>query len=176
MAAVYGIIKNHSGSILVDSELGKGTAVRIYLPAVEAQLEQPRAAKIDTTSATGTILVIEDEDVVIDVIGPMLERLGYRMLLAKTGREAIDIAKGYDGDVDLAILDIVLPDMGGKQVYPLIMEARPSLKVIVCSGYAVYGPAQEILDAGAEDFIQKPFSLQTLSQKLKEVLRGQTIH
>ena len=106
----------------------------------------------------------------------MLERLGYSMLVAKTGKEAVDIAKTFEGDIDLAILDIVLPDMGGKDVFPLIMEARPNLKVIVCSGYAVEGPAQEILDAGAQDFIQKPFSLETLSKKLKGVLRGQTIH
>jgi PAS domain S-box-containing protein len=176
MAAAYGIIKNHGGAISVDSELGKGTAVRIYLPAVAVHVEHEKETKTEVAAGTGTILVIEDEDVVIDVISRMLEMLGYRMLLAKSGKAAVDIARGYDGDIDLAILDIVLPDMGGKQVYPLVMEARPSLKVIVCSGYAVDGPAQEILNAGAQDFIQKPFSFETLSEKLKEVLRGQIHH
>jgi CheY-like chemotaxis protein len=118
---------------------------------------------------TGTILVIEDEDIVIDVICAMLERLGYSILLAETGREAVNIAKTFDGDIDLAIL---LPDLAAKEVYREIMEARPNLKVIVCSGYAIDGPPQEILDAGAQDFIQKPFSLATLSEKLKEVLEG----
>ena len=94
-------------------------------------------------------------------------------MLAKTGKEAVNIARTFDGDIDLAILDIVLPDMRGEQVYPLIVEARPNLKVIVCSGYTIDGPAQEILDAGAQAFIQKPFSLERLSNKLKEVLGGQ---
>ena len=174
MAAAHGIIKNHSGWILIDSELGKGTVVRIYLPAVAVQVKQSKETRSELVAGTGTILVIEDEDVVIDVIGPMLERLGYSMLAAKTGTEAVDIAKTFEGGIDLAILDIVLPDMGGTEVYPLIMEARPDMKVIVCSGYAVDGPAQEILDAGAQDFIQKPFSLETLSERLKGVLRGQT--
>jgi len=102
----------------------------------------------------------------------MVERLGYRVLLARTGKEAVSIAKGFDADIDLAILDILLPDLPAKEVYTDIMEARPNLKVVVCSGYAIDGPPQEIMDAGAQDFIQKPFSYATLSEKLKEVLEG----
>ena len=173
MAAAYGIIKNHGGWISLDSELGKGTVVRIYLPAVEFHIERANETKTETTSGFGTILVIEDEKVVIDVICTMLDMLGYRILLAKTGSHAVEIVRTREGDIDLAILDIVLPDMGGKDVYHLIMEARPNLKVIVSSGYSLDGPAQEILDAGAQAFIQKPFSLETLSKKLKEVLGGQ---
>jgi len=88
--------------------------------------------------------------------------------------EAVEIAKTFGGDIDLAILDIVLPDMDGNRLYPLIMETRPNLKVIVCSGYSINGPAQEILDAGAQDFIQKPFSLEKLSKKLRKVLTATT--
>jgi len=170
MAAASGIIRNHGGLILLDSELGKGTVVRIYLPAVQAQVEQPEEAKPGVTTGNETILVIEDDDDVIDVIRTTLERLGYRVLVAKTGTEAAEIARSFDGEIDLAILDIVLPDMLGNRVYPLIMEARPNLKVIVCSGYAVNGPGQEVLDAGAQDFVQKPFLLETLSEKVKKAL------
>jgi len=176
MAAVYGIIKNHGGLILVDSELGKGTAVRIYLPTVEIRAEQAKKAKIEMAATTGTILVIEDEDVVIDAIRPILDSLGFRMLVAKTGKEAVDVVKTFDWDIDLVLLDMGLPDMRGKDVFSLIIGARPSLKVIVCSEYAVDSPAQEILDAGAQDFIQKPYSFETLSEKLKEVLKGQIIY
>ena len=199
MAAVHGIVTNHDGWTSVDSELGKGTVVRIYLPAiasarppsaltqanagraqarraglpaVKVQVKEEEKPKIEPAKGTGTILVIEDEDVVIDVILAMLKRLGYRILLAKTGKKAVNIAKTFDGDIDLAILDIVLPDLAGKEVYRHIMEARPNLKVIVCSGYAIDGPPQEILDEGAQDFIQKPFFYATLSEKLKEVLEG----
>ena len=172
MAAVYGIVRNHGGWISVDSELGKGTVVYIYLPAIKVQMKEEEKPKIEPAKSTGTILVIEDEDVVTDVALAMLEKLGYHVLLAKTGAEAVNLAKSFDGIIDLAILDIVLPDLAAKEVYRHIMEARPDLKVIVCSGYAIDGPPQEILDAGAQDFIQKPFSYATLSEKLKEVLEG----
>ena len=172
MAAVYGIVKNHDGWIYVDSALGKGTVVQIYLPAIEIEVEKPKKAEVQITTGSGTILMIEDEDVVIEVTQAMLEWLGYRVMVAKTGKDAIHIAETFDGQIDLALLDIKLPDMEGGKVYPLIMKARPDLKVIVFSGYSIEGPAQDILDAGAQDFIQKPFSLATLSEKLKKALEG----
>jgi len=172
MAAVYGIVKNHDGWIYVDSELGKGTTVQIYLPVSEITVEEPKKAEVEVVRGSGTILMIEDEDVVIEVTQAMLEWLGYRVMVAKTGKDAIHITKTFDGQIDLALLDIKLPDMEGGKVYPHIMEARPDLKVIVFSGFAIEGPARKILDAGAQDFIQKPFSLATLSEKLKEVLEG----
>ncbi|MFH1242699.1 MAG: response regulator [Pseudomonadota bacterium] len=177
MPAVYGIVKNHDGWIYVDSELGKGTTVRIYLPAISAGSREGEKAvtqpEVELGIGEGTILVIEDEEVVIEVTQTMLERLGYRVMVARTGKAAIHIAETFDGQIDLALLDIKLPDMEGGKVYPLIMKARPDLKVIVFSGFAIEGPAREILDAGAQDFIQKPFSLATLSEKVKEVLEGQ---
>jgi len=172
MAAVYGIVMNHDGWISVDSELGRGTVVQIYLPAIEVEIEEPREAEAELGTGSGTVLMIEDEDVVIEVTQAMLERLGYRVMVVKTGRDAVHIAETFDGDIDLALLDIKLPDMEGGKVYPLIIKARPDLKVIVFSGYAIDGPARKILDAGAQDFIQKPFSLATLSEKFKDVLEG----
>jgi two-component system cell cycle sensor histidine kinase/response regulator CckA len=172
MAAAYGIVKNHDGWIFVDSELDKGTAVRIYLPAVEVKVRKEEKSKIQPVKDTGTILIIEDEDVVIEATQMMLERLGYRVMVARTGKDAIYITETFDGDIDLALLDIKLPDMDGGKVYPLIMKARPNLKVIVFSGFAIDGPAREILDAGAQAFIQKPFQISTLAEKLEEVLGG----
>jgi len=175
MASVYGIVKNHGGAITVDSELGKGTVVKIYLPAIEAKEAKEKVvleAKVGLVGGKGTILVIEDEEPLLKMNRQILERLGYRVLEAMTGEEAVELAKTFDGQIDLALLDIKLPDIPGDKVYPLIMEARPNLKVIVCSGYAIDGPAQEILDAGAEGFVQKPFLISTLADKLKEVLEG----
>ncbi|MBW1868587.1 MAG: response regulator [Deltaproteobacteria bacterium] len=174
MAAVYGIIKNHDGAIIVDSEPGKGTVVRIYLPAISVESKQEAKAvkqpETEIAMGEGTILIIEDEETLVDLFREILERLGYRVLLARTGKEAVELAKTFDGQIDLALLDIKLPDMDGGRVYPLIMEARPDLKVIVCSGYSIHGPAQDILDAGAEGFIQKPFLIRPFAEKLKEVL------
>jgi len=173
MAAVYGIIRNHSGWIGVESEADKGTSVTIYLPAAEDKEEKSKEklkTPKKTTDIAGTILVIEDEEGVMNVIRSILERLGHRVLEAKTGNEAAEIAKTFDGDIDLALLDIKLPDISGDRLYPIIMEVRPDLKVIVCSGYSIDGPAQKILDAGAQDFIQKPFSVTAMADKLKKVL------
>ena len=180
MSAAYGIVTNHDGSMSVDSEPGKGTTVSIYLPALETREEVEEELKerivsaplIDLPAGEGTVLVIEDEEPLVKMFRKILERLGYRVLLARTGEEAVEMAKTFDGRIDLALLDIKLPDMSGNQIYPLIMEARPNLKVVVCSGYSIDGPAQEILDAGAQAFIQKPFFISTLAEKLKEVLGG----
>jgi len=125
---------------------------------------------VELATGEGTVLMIEDQDVVIEVTQVMLEKLGYRVMVAKTGKDAVHITETFDGQIDLALLDIKLPDMEGGKVYPLIMQARPDLKVIVFSGYSIDGPARGILDAGAQDFIQKPFSLAALSEKLKKVL------
>ena len=175
MAAAFGIVKNHNGWISVDSELGKGTIVKIYLPAVEAPVKKDAKPKPKTEwiKGEGTILVIDDEDPVINVSRAMLERMGYRVLEAKTGQEAIDVVKNFDGEIELAMLDILLPGIGGESIYPLLMKARPNLKVIVFTGYSIKGPAQNILNAGAEGFIQKPFSMSELSEKLKKILGGE---
>ena len=176
MAAVYGIIKSHNGWIYVDSELRKGTVVHIYLPAIEAKEEVKKEVgpkpSGELATGEGTILVIEDEEPLVMMFRQILERLGYRVLVAMTGKDAIELAKTFDGQIDLALLDINLPDMEGGRVYPLIMEARPDLKVIVWSGYSILGPAQAILDAGAEGFIQKLFFIAPFAEKLKEVLEG----
>jgi len=177
MAAVYGIVKNHDGCIHVDSELGKGTGVQIHIPAIRVGVkgqepEEVKEPERQLAMGDGTILVIEDEAVLLEINREILERLGYRVLEAKTGRESVDMARTFDGQIDLALLDIKLPDMSGNQVYPLIMEARPDLKVVVCSGYSIDGPARKILDAGAEGFIQKPFLIAALAEKLKAVLEG----
>jgi len=175
LAAAYGIVKNHNGWISVGSELGKGTVVKIYLPAAEAPVKETAKSKpkAELTRGQGTILVIEDEELVMKVTREILEKLGYRVLEAKTGQEAIDVVKTFDGDIDLAMLDILLPDTSGDIIYPLLMKVRPNLKVIVFSGYSIDGPAQKILNAGAEDFIQKPFTILDLSEKLKKILGGE---
>lgn len=118
------------------------------------------------------ILLIEDEDHVMRIIQALLERMGYHVLNAMTGQEAVNITQSFDGDIGLAFLDISLPDMEGKTLYPLICKARPNLKVIVCSGYSLDGPVREILEAGADDFIQKPFTKAMLSEKLDKLLNN----
>jgi PAS domain S-box-containing protein len=171
LAAAYGIVKNHGGWISIDSRPNYGTRVCIYLPAViEVGEKKTQRWLRKPVEGTGTILLIEDELAVIEILRKLLERLGYKVIEAKTGKEAIRLVREYDGDINLAILDVFLPDMNGNKVYALLKEYNPDLKVIVCSGYSIEGPAQEILDAGAHGFIQKPFTIEELSEKLNELL------
>lgn len=169
MAAVYGIVRNHDGWISVDSELGRGTTVHILLPATD-QSPKPTRFATEAVRGAGNILVVEDEDMVMDVSCAMLERLGYNTLGAKNGKEAIDITMSNKKGIHLALLDMGLPDMGGDKLYYRIKKISPEMKVIVCSGYTMDDPIREIINAGASGFIQKPYSLSTLSSKIGEAL------
>jgi len=142
------------------------------LPAVETSAQKETKPEPEWIKGTGTILVIEDEEPVMDVSRMILERLGFRVLEAETCQKAVETAKTFEGRIDLALLDILMPDMSGSEVYPFLKKARPDLKVLVFSGYSIDGPARELLDAGADDFIQKPFTIAELSEKLKKVLGG----
>jgi len=170
MAAAYGIVRNHGGFISIDSTLDKGSTVRIWLPSIQ----EPPIQKTDRAAATDlakkTILVVEDERMISEMIGVFLERLGHTVLTAETGKEAVNSSQSFGGPIDLVLLDILLPDMNGQAVYSVIKEFRPDTKVIVMSGYSQDGPAQEILDQGAQDFLQKPFTMKELSEKLRSVL------
>lgn len=172
MSAVLGIIQNHHGSLSVESAPEKGTTLNIFFPLTNPAGSKPPRTEVGIVHGTGTVLLIEDEDTVIDVTLRVLEKLGYHVLVAKTGKQAEEIARTYSGDIDLAILDIALPDIPGNNLYPIIKKSRPHMKVLVYSGYSIDGPAQEILNAGAEDFIQKPFTIEKLSRKVKTILEG----
>jgi two-component system, cell cycle sensor histidine kinase and response regulator CckA len=172
MAAVYGIVKNHGGLISVDSQAGKGTKVSIFLPVVKPRGAQNEKEEVKKKKPAGTLLLIDDEPMVLEVNRAIIEGLGYNVLASNTGNHALDIAASHEGPIDLAILDIVLPDIEARELYGRLMEARPDLKVIVCSGYSVDGPAQEILDKGAKGFLQKPFTLKKLSDTLKRAVES----
>ena len=114
-------------------------------------------------------MLIEDEEVVMDVCKAFLEKIGYNVLAAETGKKAVDIACSFDGNIDAALMDIILPDMSGEEIYPVLIRARPNLKVLLFSGSPVEGSARKILDAGADGFIPKPLSIATLSEKMDAV-------
>ena len=172
MAASYGIIINHGGWIEIDSEPDKGTVVTIYLPSSaeteEVSLREEKEVA-DISKGEGTILIIDDEKEVIDTSTLVLEHLGYKVLTAKTGMEAISIVETAEEDIDLAILDIGLPDMMGDKVCLKIQELQPSIKVVVSTGYMIEDITDE-MKIKAQGFIQKPFSMSQMAMKLKEVL------
>lgn len=172
LASVYGIIKNHGGFINVYSERGEGTTFNIYLPASEKALveEGPKPEDQGIQYGQGTILLVDDEDMVIEVGSQMLETLGYQVLTARTGQEALDIYEDQKDQIDLVILDMIMPGMGGGETFDRMKELDKSVRVILSSGYSINGQAREIIDRGCHGFIQKPFSLNDLSLKVSNVL------
>ncbi len=170
MAAVYGIIKNHGGYITIESEKGKGTAVHLFLPRASEQ--EPGETLEPAMTGSGTILLIEDEKPVREINQAILERLGYKVITAENGSQALDLCSDDNEHFDLALLDLKLPDIDGAALFPKLREQRPEMKVIVCSGYSLDGATQAILDAGAEDFIQKPFSMADIAAKIEKVLKN----
>ena len=119
---------------------------------------------------TGTILLVDDENMVLGVGKEMLERIGYKVLLATNGMEAVQIYRKHKDEIDLIILDMIMPEMGGGETYDQIKEDSPKVKVLLASGYSVNGKATEILKRGCNCFIQKPFNMKELSGRIREVL------
>ncbi len=174
LASVYNIIKGHNGFITVYSEKGQGSAFCVYLPAsVKAaeNVSDPRPAAARPVEGGGeTVLLVDDEEPVIAVSKDMLEALGYSVLVARSGQEAVDIYEKQRDAVDLVILDVVMPDMGGEEALAHLMRINPSIVVALSSGYALDRQMTKIMQQGCKAFIQKPFTINTLSQKLREAL------
>ena len=172
LASVYGIIKNHGGYIHVDSEKGKGATFTLYLPASqkEALVGMEGSDRHEIQHGRGTVLLVDDEGMIIEVGRRMLEKLGYRVLVAGSGPEALDLYAAQTQEIDLVILDMIMPGMGGGETYERLKEIDGKVRVLLSSGYSLDGQAKEILDRGCRSFIQKPFDLVKLSQKVREAL------
>ena len=170
LASVYGIIKNHGGFIDVYSEKGHGTAFNIYLPASEKEIIEEKKSDGDTLRGSETVLFVDDEDMIIEVAEEMFEELGYKVLIARSGKEAIKTYQENKELIDIVLLDMIMPDMSGSDTYDRMKELDPDIKVLLASGYSINGQATEIMDRGCNGFIQKPFKMKELSQKLREIL------
>jgi PAS domain S-box-containing protein len=172
LASVYGIIKNHEGFINVTSQTDQGTRLEIYLPA--SRRPAPLREQPDEILSHGyeTVLLVDDEEMIIDVGRRMLEKLGYQTLTASNGYEAIEIYQSRAKDIGLVILDMVMPNISGGETFDRLRDINPAIKVILCSGYSIDGQASEILKRGCNAFIQKPFNLKTLSYHIRAVLNN----
>jgi PAS domain S-box-containing protein len=171
LASVYGIVKNHGGFTTVESELGTGTTFCVHLPAVDEIVEQRRSQPSLLKSGSETLLLVDDEEQILRTTGKLLEAMGYDLLIAKSGQEAVETFRLNRSLISLVILDMVMPGMSGLQTFAALRELSTSIKVLLCSGYSAEGQAVEILQRGCNGFIQKPYDATVLSAKLRELLR-----
>jgi two-component system cell cycle sensor histidine kinase/response regulator CckA len=170
LASAYGIIKNHGGIINVYSDKGEGTTFNIYLPTSEKKISETKGAGEEILKGSETVLLVDDEKMIIDVGEQLLDRLGYKVMVAGSGNEALEMYEENQDRIDLVILDMIMPDMSGGDTYDKLKGINSSIKVLLASGYSINGQAQAILDRGCDAFIQKPFNLRELSKKVRSVL------
>jgi PAS domain S-box-containing protein len=170
LASAYGIIKNHGGTITVYSEIGRGTTFNIYLPVSDLAQYRQTPAEEKLTMGSEKILLVDDEEMILDVGKSMLEKLGYCVLVAAGGLEALDVVGSMGESIDLVILDMIMPGMDGGKTFDRIREIQPKMPVMLSSGYAINGQANEIMRRGCNGFIQKPFNLYELSRQVRKIL------
>jgi len=178
LSTVYGIIKQSGGNIWVYSEVGKGTTFKIYLPVIAetARASENPSAESDVGTGSETILLVEDEQVVRNLSREVLELCGYKVIEAENGVEALSICEKYEGKIDLLMTDVVMPKMGGRELAQILTNTYPRMKVLFTSGYTDDAIVRHgILDNGA-NFIQKPFTFETLARKVREVFDKQLIY
>ena len=170
LSMVYGIIKGHKGFINVYSELSHGTTFNIYIPASGSEAVSEVSISSAIIRGTGTILLVDDESQVLKVSQRMLEHLGYKVIATQSGKEATDLYGEKKEEIDLVLLDMIMPEISGEKVFQILREINPAIKVILLSGYSLEGQSQNILEQGCNGFLQKPVTLSELSQKIHEVL------
>ena len=170
LASTYGIIKGHGGFIDVDSQPGKGATFCIYLPASAKKVSKTQRGLEKIPRGQETVLLIDDEDMVLEIGRALLETMGYHVVTAKDGEEAIALYENEGSEIDLVLLDVVMPGLGGGEVYDRLKTMNPDMKCLLLSGYSIDGEASEIIQRGCDGFIQKPFKLRDLSKSIREIL------
>jgi len=170
LSSAYGIIKGHGGYIDVDSEKGCGTTFSIYLPATKKEVEKEKELPEEIVMGNETVLLVDDENMVIEGCREMLTKMGYNVSIARNGKDAIEIYKENQDKIDMVIIDMIMPELSGGETYERLKEMNPDINVLLSSGHSINGQATEILERGCNGFIQKPFNINVLSMKLREIL------
>jgi len=172
LAMVYGIVKNHEGYILCYSEVSTGTTFKIYLPAMEQSGQRKKQDEKEDFFKGGdeTILLVDDEEYIRDLGVELLTDVGYTVLTATDGEEGLELYRQKQENIDLVILDLVIPGMGGKKCYEEILKIDPKAKILIVSGYSANGPGKAAIEAGAKGFVGKPFDVSHLLETIREIL------
>jgi len=172
LSTVYGIVKQHGGNICFESKVGRGTTFKIFIPTIteETEQEMTEVGKGKLLKGQETVLVIDDDEKVRATVLEMLKKLGYKTLEAQNHDIALFLAQFYDKPIDLIICDVVMPGMSGPKLINRIEAYRPNVKVLYMSGYTDEVIAKHGIIEKGINFIQKPFTIETLSRKVREVL------
>jgi PAS domain S-box-containing protein len=172
LSTVYGIVKQSEGYISAYSEEGKGTTFKVYLPRLDASAEDAAlaAAPAGPPCGTETVLLVEDDEVVRELVGNMLQNLGYTVLTAANGEEAVAVCKTHEGVIHLALTDVVMPVMGGPDATERMLAIRPGIKLLFMSGYTDHAALRRGVLKEGTPFLQKPFTSDSLARKIREVL------
>jgi two-component system cell cycle sensor histidine kinase/response regulator CckA len=170
LASAYGIVRAHGGYIDVESKKWVGTTFNVYLPASERKVQKTVQAPERVVKGTEMILLVDDEEGILEVGQDLLEAMGYQVIIARNGKEGIEVYKKNRDQIDIVVLDMVMPYMGGGEAYDRIKEINPDIKVLLSTGFSIDGEATEILKRGCDGFIQKPFTMKELSRKMREIL------
>lgn len=176
LATVFGIVKNHNGHVEVESRPGEGTVFSVFLPALALPLEAGEAPPPKTPrerrKGKGRILVIDDQETVREVCTAMLTQLGYEVTTASDGREGLERFRRHFREIDLVIVDMVMPHMGGRECFREMKKVDPAVRAVLSTGYSLEGSVQETLEEGMAGFIQKPYRLERLAEVVAEALNG----
>lgn len=173
LAMAFGIVKGHNGFIKIYSEKGKGTCFKIYLPALdEKKIEDSRQeTTIIVPTGQGVILLIDDEVSIRELGKSILERFGYKVILAQDGKEGVELYQARKDEIKLVMLDLVMPNWDGKKTLMELKKINPAVKVLIASGYSANGTLQELTDIGINGFIQKPFTIKELLNEVNKLLK-----
>ena len=173
LATAYGIIKSHKGIFKVESKPGKGSSFMFFLPACQAKANSRKEPEEKETifNGKGIILLVDDEKGVIEVCSEMLETLGYQVKAVSNGLEALEVLRTKDLEIDLVILDMVMPQMNGEETFEKIRTLDPDMRVLVSSGYSREAEIEKMMEKGCNEFILKPFDVASLSEKLNKVFK-----
>ncbi len=170
LASAYGIIKSHDGIINAYSEKGLGTTFNVYLPALKQVDPDEKSGEKQMAGGKETVLIVDDEIAVVEIAGKILGRLGYNVIVAENGEQALRIYKKDRETIDIILLDMVMPDMDGAEVFEKLKQIDNNVLVLLSSGYGLNSQVTQALRKGCRGFVQKPFNLKTLSEKVRSIL------
>jgi len=169
LAMVHGIVRQHGGHIRCYSEPGTGTTFKIYFPALVSDEEQEETTTREMPrGGSETILLVDDEEMIRDLGSRILTKAGYKVIKASNGKDALEVYQTRSYEIALVILDLIMPEMSGRQCLEGLLALDPSVKVIIASGYSANGPTKDALSAGAKGFVNKPYDI----RQVLEVVRG----